>query len=289
MNEVRAHGLTQGDIDDRRERFDNNLERVMRSDFGVNNPLVFEAFRQVDRRAFAPVGLKALAYYDKIIPLNEDASSTISQPSLVGMMIDLLEPTGSGRVLEIGTASGYNAALLSTCFDEVESVEHDRVLAESASHTLSINGYNNINVHIGDGAEGVPESDGYDGIIVTAGARSVPQPLYEQLNIGGRMVIPVGQSPFDQKLLVVRKDEEGNPEVRDSAWVKFVPLMSENGGWTNSEISKSSRASEFIDYTLQGLRPYISSQDQLAILSNLAENVAKRNFSNKLFPYLNDE
>ncbi|MBP6882101.1 MAG: protein-L-isoaspartate O-methyltransferase [Candidatus Levybacteria bacterium] len=286
MNEVRAHGLTQGDIDDRRERFDNNLERVMRSDFGVNNPLVFEAFRQVDRRAFAPVGLKALAYYDKIIPLNEDASSTISQPSLVGMMIDLLEPTGSGRVLEIGTASGYNAALLSKCYNEVDSIEHDTDLAQQASHTLAINGYQNVHVHTGDGGEGMPLEKEYDGIVVTAGAKSVPKPLLDHLKTGGRMVIPIGQDPLNQRLMVINKNTEGMLRASDRMAVTFVPFMSENGGWTEETIQRAARMKEYSLHFLDVLGVYMAPEEIAETLSQTYEKYAVPGFRRKVFPYL---
>lgn len=197
----------------------------------IKNPLVLEAFRQVDRREFAPYRFKSLAYKDKIIPLNNHSS--ISQPMTTAVMIDHLFLTGKERVLEIGTASGYGAAVLSHCASEVYTVEYDNKLATKAARKLKELGYTGVQVHIGDGALGLAEKAPFDAIIVTAAARDIPKALEEQLAEGGRIVIPVGKDIWNLKLIVGIKYHGILFTKALVEGVHFFPLMSqEHGGWT---------------------------------------------------------
>lgn len=186
--------------------------------------LVNTAFNRVDRKLFVPKQYAYLAYSDTPIPL--DGDSLISQPSLVVEMIELLELTGREHVLEIGTASGYSAAILSYCCKRVDTIEINPYLAKTAKARLKALGFRNITVHIGDGAFGLPAEAPFDAIIVTAAAKEIPNALVEQLKDGGRIVIPVGgvnESDTQQLILGIKK---GNELITKSvSTVKFVPLI----------------------------------------------------------------
>lgn len=196
----------------------------------TQNQRVIDAFLQVDRATFAPSTLRLSARTNAIIPLGEHSS--ISEPSLIAQMIDALNLTGSERVLEIGTASGYTAALLSHCAAEVHTIEYDEELANHAKSLLFRLGYENVYTHIGDGAKGVPETAPYDAIIVTAHVRSIPPELTKQLKPRGRIVVPMGKDPRHGNLFVgkkVRSEIVGKPIQK----VRFHPLYSDQeGGWT---------------------------------------------------------
>ena len=195
---------------------------------GIRDQAVIGAMREVPREAFIDAELAGLAYEDH--PLAIAGGQTISQPYIVAYMTEALELTGTERVLEIGTGSGYAAAILSRIVTTVYSVERLDVLARSARERLKRLGYKNIIIHEGDGTLGWAEHAPYDAIVVTAGAPSVPQPLLEQLAVGGRLVIPVGRTYDVQMLVRVRRVGERDYRHEELCGVRFVPLIGA-AGW----------------------------------------------------------
>ncbi len=195
---------------------------------GIRDQAVIGAMREVPREAFIDAELAGLAYEDH--PLAIAGGQTISQPYIVAYMAEALELTGTERVLEIGTGSGYAAAILSRIVTTVYSVERLDVLARSARERLKRLGYKNIIIHEGDGTLGWAEHAPYDAIVVTAGAPSVPQPLLEQLAVGGRLVIPVGRTYDVQMLVRVRRVGERDYRHEELCGVRFVPLIGA-AGW----------------------------------------------------------
>ena len=190
----------------------------------MKHNLVKRAFKKVDRKLFAPKQYTGLAYSDTPIPLDSDSS--IRQPSLVVEMIELLELTGKEHVLEIGTASGYSAAILSYCCKTVETIEINRSLAEKAKKRLQALGYKNITVHPGDGAFGLPAKAPFDAIVVTAAVEQIPSALIEQLKNDGRIVVPVGGINIsDMQQLVVGLKKGDKLITKSVNVVKFVPLV----------------------------------------------------------------
>lgn len=178
--------------------------------------------RSVPRHLFVPEELRAHAYDDSPLPIGE--GQTISQPYIVALMTDLLDPQPGHSVLEIGTGSGYQAAILSQLVRQVYSIEVIPELAAEASERLQRLGYRNVSVKAGDGNAGWPEHAPYDGIIVTAAAAKVPAALLAQLRNGGRMVIPVGESG-SQELVLIEKSASGAIAERSILPVAFVPLV----------------------------------------------------------------
>ena len=191
------------------------------------NPRVLAAMRAVPRHLFVPPGQRAHAYDDRPLPIGED--QTISQPSLVALMTHLLRPKRGDVVLEVGTGSGYQAAILSRLVARVYTIEIVEPLARRASDRLSRLGYRNVRVRHGDGYAGWPGQAPFDGIIVTAGARHVPRPLVDQLKPGGRMVIPVGPSGSVQQLMLITKGRSGAVNQQTLIPVRFVPLTRKRG------------------------------------------------------------
>jgi protein-L-isoaspartate(D-aspartate) O-methyltransferase len=189
---------------------------------GVSDKLVLSAMGKVQRHKFVPDNMKLNAYEDTPLPIGED--QTISQPYIVALMTELLKLKGGEKVLEIGTGSGYQAAILAEITKEVYTIEIVKPLADGARERLNQLGYKNITVKYGDGYKGWKEHAPFDGIIVTAAPDHIPQPLIEQLKIGGRMVIPVG-SMF-QELKLLTKTEKGIIE-KSIVPVKFVPMTGE--------------------------------------------------------------
>jgi protein-L-isoaspartate(D-aspartate) O-methyltransferase len=183
---------------------------------------VADALRRVPRHLFVPDALRADAYQDRPLPIGHEA--TISAPTIVALMTQLLEVAPEHRVLEIGTGSGYQAAILSGLVREVYSIEIVEPLATSAAARLAELGYTNVTVRAGDGYAGWPEHAPFDRIVVTAAAPHVPQPLVDQLRPGGRMVIPVGAGEDEQLMLIV-KDARGRVSRRAILPVRFVPLV----------------------------------------------------------------
>jgi len=183
---------------------------------------VLAAMRQVPRHLLVPEAVRADAYQN--VPLPIGYGQTISQPYIVALMTDLLEVEPGHKVLEVGTGSGYQAAVLSGLVAQVYTIEIVDPLAERARRQLAELGYRNVTVRSGDGYAGWPEEAPFDRIIVTAGADHVPQPLVDQLRPGGRMVIPVGRSSNQLDLTVIAKDKKGRLQKRRVLPVAFVPL-----------------------------------------------------------------
>jgi len=197
---------------------------------GVRSERLLEAMRTVPREAFLPEHLAEFAYDDSPLPIAE--RQTISQPYIVAFMAEALALKGGETVLEIGTGSGYGAAVLAEIAAQVYTVERIESLAANAKTRLTELGYRNVHVLHGDGTRGWPEHAPYDAIIVTAGGPRVPEALKEQLAIGGRLVIPVGSNPRLQELVRVTRVAADDYEFEDIADVRFVPLIGEEG-WQN--------------------------------------------------------
>src|ERR1700692_3215909 len=194
---------------------------------GVRAEIVLAAMRKVPREAFLPEHLREFAYEDS--PLSIDAGQTISQPYIVALMIEALDLKGGEKVLEIGTGSGYAAAVLAEIAREVYTVERISQLAEQAAAKLQALGYSNVHVVHGDGTLGWPGAAPYDAIIVAASGPEVPESLKQQLKIGSRLVMPVGANPRAQELVRVARLSETDFETEDLAEVRFVPLIGEEG------------------------------------------------------------
>lgn len=194
---------------------------------GITDEAVLKAMWEVPREAFLPPGMELFAYDDGPLPIAE--GQTISQPYIVAYMIEAMELTGDERVLEIGTGSGYAAAVLSRCAAEVFTVERIPSLARGARIKLESLGYRNVTVHLGDGTLGWREDAPYDAIVVTAGAPEVPKELVHQLAPGGRLVIPVGPTQHLQDLIRVRRLPSGELRHEMLCPVRFVPLIGEQG------------------------------------------------------------
>ena len=186
---------------------------------------VLDAMRTVPRHRFVPPELAAESYRDRPLPIG--LGQTISQPFIVALMTELLDPRPDARVLEVGTGSGYQAAILAVCVAKVYTIEIVAPLGERALELLNDLGYRNVEVRIGDGYKGWPDAAPFDAIIVTAAPDHVPQALVEQLAPKGRMVIPVGSRHGIQDLLVITKDAEGRAVTKRTIAVRFVPLTRE--------------------------------------------------------------
>jgi protein-L-isoaspartate(D-aspartate) O-methyltransferase len=186
---------------------------------GVRDPLVLDAMRSVPRHLFVPPELSGQAYRDGPLPIGHQ--QTISQPYIVALMTELIRPKTNMKVLEIGTGSGYQAAILAECVEEVYTIEIVPELGRQAAGLLQRLGYDNVHARVGDGYDGWPEEAPFDAIIVTAAPVKIPQPLKDQLKVGGRLVIPVGRG--SQDLVVVTRTEDGFKR-RHSTPVRFVPM-----------------------------------------------------------------
>jgi protein-L-isoaspartate(D-aspartate) O-methyltransferase len=214
-----AQDLQRLDFDEARR---NMVEDQIRAR-GVQNTRVLEAMRTVPRHEFVPVTYRSQAYEDR--PLPTSSGQTISQPYIVALMTELADPRPEYRVLEVGTGSGYQAAILARLVREVYTIEIVPELARTATDRLKRLGFPNIHVREGDGYLGWPDRAPFDAILVTAGAKEIPKPLIEQLKPGGRMVIPVDNDEGYQTLQVMEKDTSGKVRVRDLIPVRFVPLV----------------------------------------------------------------
>lgn len=192
---------------------------------GIKNQRVLDAFRKVPRHMFVPPTHQISAYKDHPLPIGQ--GQTVSQPYMVALMTECLDLKGDEKVLEIGTGSGYQTAILAELTDTVYSIERYSPLAVRAKEVLENLGYSNIEITVGDGTLGWPEHALYDGIIVTAGAPDIPQPLFEQLNESGKLVIPVGDN-FSQILQVVEK-HRGKMAKENICSCVFVPLVGKYG------------------------------------------------------------
>ena len=223
ISSQRAGATTPSDQEFTRQR-----ERMVRMQIearGVKDKNVLAALLKVERHKFVPPNVRSHAYEDRPLPIGE--GQTISQPYIVALMTGALGPTSSTKVLEIGTGSGYQAAVLAELCDSVFTIEINKVLGGRAKGLLESLGYVRVKVRIGDGYRGWAEHAPYDGIIVTCAPTRVPQPLKDQLKEGGVMVIPVGESGA-QELQVFRK-KDGALIRKDILPVRFVPMKDRTG------------------------------------------------------------
>lgn len=198
------------------------IERDLRGR-DITDEAVLEVMGRVERHRFVPDDLQAQAYADHPLPIGH--GQTISQPYIVALMTQLVRPKKSDRALDIGTGSGYQAAVLAELCQEVYGIEILEPLAEGAKRRLAELGYKNVTVRSGDGYQGWPEKAPFDVIVVAAAPDHVPKPLMEQLAPGGRLVIPVGR--FDQELLLVEKQKDGSLRQKSVIPVMFVPMTGE--------------------------------------------------------------
>jgi len=187
---------------------------------------VMSAMRKVPRDEFVPDDMKLYAFSNGPLPIGH--AQTISQPYIVALMTDLLNPDKNDVILEIGTGSGYQTAVLSCLVKKVFSMEYIKELSEAATARLKRIGHHNIETCIGNGYNGWPKYAPYDGIIVTAAATHIPEALSEQLKPGGRLVIPIGLPGLRQELMLVEKDQNGETQVRSILSVAFVPLVDDD-------------------------------------------------------------
>jgi protein-L-isoaspartate(D-aspartate) O-methyltransferase len=190
------------------------------------DPRVMTALARVPRHEFVPAAQRPYAYTNRPLPIGH--GQTISQPYIVALMSDLIKPQANDRVLELGTGSGYQAAILAELTGQVFSIEIIEELGKQAAERLSRLGYDNITTRIGDGYYGWEEHAPFDAIVVTAAASHVPPPLIAQLKPGGRMVIPVGSHFLTQQLVLIEKEPGGQLITRQILPVKFVPLTGEH-------------------------------------------------------------
>ncbi|MDH3511466.1 MAG: protein-L-isoaspartate(D-aspartate) O-methyltransferase [Gammaproteobacteria bacterium] len=187
---------------------------------------VIDALLAVPRHEFVPADLRSMAYLNRPLPIGH--RQTISQPYIIAVMTDLLAVPANGRVLEVGTGCGYQAAVLAQLCDSVYSIEIVEPLGYEAKARLERLNYDNIHVQIGDGFAGWPEAAPFDAIIVTAAADEVPPPLVEQLKPGGRMIIPVQRGFGGQELVLIDKDNQGTMSHKNILPVRFVPLTGDH-------------------------------------------------------------
>jgi protein-L-isoaspartate(D-aspartate) O-methyltransferase len=212
--------MSQDMISQRKRMVDRQLRRR-----GIRDARILAAFEEIPRHLFMPENMRPSAYEDRALQIG--FGQTISQPYIVAYMIDLLDLSGSERVLEVGTGSGYQAAILSRLAREVHTIELIPDLAESAAQALAEIGAENVFVHVGDGSQGWPEAAPYDAIIVAAAGPRVPYSLLEQLADHGRMILPIGESGFQKLELWQREGESFVQEILIP--VAFVPLHGEEG------------------------------------------------------------
>ena len=220
-----------GGLNNEKNEFDFNSMRkemveIQIKSRGISNKYVLDSMLKVERHHFVPEYYKESAYSDSPLPIGD--GQTISQPFIVALMTQCLEPKKNHRVLEIGTGSGYQAAVLAEIVKEVYTIEIIEDLAESAKERLNKLDYKNVDVRSGDGFAGWKEEAPFDSIIVTAACDKVPQPLFDQLKEGGRMVIPLGSTLNFQTLTIITKIA-GKIDMKSVTGVIFVPLTGEHG------------------------------------------------------------
>lgn len=206
------------------ERFQQQRENLVKEHLipqGIKDKAVLEAMRKVERHLMVPKDVQRYAYEDRPLPIGK--GQTISQPFIVAFMTQAIKPKPGMKVLEIGTGSGYQAAVLAEIVDEVYTIETVEPLAERARETLTEMGYDNIHFRVGDGYHGWEEHAPFDAIIVTAAPEEIPPRLVEQLKEGGKMVIPVGPSA-DQHLKLIEKKKNGKITTKELLPVRFVPF-----------------------------------------------------------------
>jgi protein-L-isoaspartate(D-aspartate) O-methyltransferase len=209
-----------------------NMVAQQLSKRGIRDTRVLQAMRDTPRHLFVPLRYRHMAYENRPLPIGQ--AQTISQPLMVALMVEALQLHGGERVLEIGTGSGYQAAILAQLAMVVFSIERLPELAAQARVTLAALGLRNVHVIVGDGSVGLPEHGPYGAIIVAAASPKLPQPLVEQLNVGGRLVIPVGDRR-EQTLMRLTRTDQGT-HVERLGGCRFVPLIGEEG-WLGDEAS----------------------------------------------------
>lgn len=197
---------------------------------GIKDLAVLRAFEMTPRHAFVPTGLRHRAYEDSSLPIGN--GQTISQPYVHARYLELLKLTGREKVLEVGTGSGYQTALLSNLVEQVFSIERIPALLQQARDVIQRIGARNVSLLMGDGSVGWREYAPYDAILVSAGAPSVPQPLLDQLAEGGRLLVPVGDR--EEQKLVIAERRSGRIEIREDAPMRFVPLVGSHGWQSGS-------------------------------------------------------
>ena len=210
------------------DSFDNSRVRMVEDQIkgrGVKDQAVLKAVSSVKRELFVPEKYRDLAYSDRPLPIGHN--QTISQPYIVAYMTEQLQVQKSQKILEIGTGSGYQAAILAELANHVFTIEIIPELAEGAEKVLHENKYSNITVRTGDGYKGWPEEAPFDRIMVTAAPEEIPEALVEQLAQGGRMIIPVGANLFMQYLWMIKKDKDGIVTKEKILPVRFVPMVKE--------------------------------------------------------------
>ena len=198
---------------------------------GITEPHILDAFRAVPREAFVSAARAHLAYADHPLPIG--AGQTISQPYIVALMIQAAAVKAGDKVLEVGSGSGYAAAVISRIAARVIGIERQPQLVQAASERLARLGYANVEIVEADGTLGWPSEAPYDAILVAASGSHVPQPLTDQLSPGGRLVMPIGEPAGSQKLVKVTKGHDGLLRQSDLGAVRFVPLIGEEG-WTDA-------------------------------------------------------
>lgn len=210
------------------ESYEKQRQTMLQRDIagrGIRDPQVLAAMARIPRHLLVAERYRHDAYADHPLPIGE--GQTISQPYVVALMSEALRLQPTDRVLEIGTGSGYQAAVLAGIVKEVRSIEIRKKLAETAATKLKGLGYHNVTVKYGDGYFGWEEAAPFDAIIITAAVNHIPPPLIKQLKKGGRMILPLGSTVFSQTLTLVTKDEEGELEVEQLGAVAFVPMTGE--------------------------------------------------------------
>ena len=212
--------MTQEELAQQREQM---VETQLKSR-DIHNDLVLEAMKKVPRHLFMPASVRQYAYIDSPVPIGQ--GQTISQPYIVGLMTQTVDPKPGDRALEVGTGSGYQAAVLGELVQEVYTIEIIPDLAERAEKALAELGYDNVEVRQGDGYQGWPEKAPFDIILITAAPEEIPQPLIDQLAEGGRLVVPVGPQGEVQTLTLVTK-EKGEVKRAYITDVRFVPMTGE--------------------------------------------------------------
>ncbi len=231
MTVLSMHVLASEDYDAMRDRMIDEVQADMRRSArytGISklSEPVAAALGRVARHEFVPESVRDRAYVNAPQPIGE--GQTISQPFIVGLMTELLRVDSDARVLELGTGSGYQAAVLAELVAEVYTIEIVASLGRAAERLLQRLGYDNVSVRVGDGTRGWPEAAPFDGIIVTAAGISIPESLLEQLRPGGRLVMPVGGQYEVQQLMVVQREDDGSFTERQTIPVRFVPITGDN-------------------------------------------------------------
>ena len=241
---------------------------------GVRDHRVLVAVGNVPREAFVDQGFEEFAYEDSPLPIG--SGQTISQPFIVARMAEAAEIEPSDRILEIGTGSGYAAAVLAELADEVFTVERHRELAVEAERRLEAAGYSNVAVKTGDGTKGWPEKAPFDAILVAAGGPSVPISLQEQLEIGGRLVIPVGERQGEQRLLRITRVAANKFEEDDLGGVMFVPLVGEEGWFDQDEKRSRGKARQSLPHLIAEVSEGLSEIDDPAFAAMFDRFADKR-------------